>query len=428
MDTLIINALLTDCSGERCGWLRHNGSAITAVGAGGFVPPESSDCRIADLGGARLCPGLIDSHVHFRQPGMEYKGTIATESRAALEGGMTMTFDMPNTSPATTTLSALKSKNALGRTGAATRYKAFFGLTPGCIGELKALGPADVPGVKLFLGTSTGAMGAPQGHELEEVLRICADKGLTVVVHAEDNDIIAANAAAATAHYGSASAVPAYMHSTIRSAEACFAAAARAVELAHRTGARIHLAHVSTAREARELLDGGPTASKLVTAETTALYLDPILSDPSNRTERHKVNPAIKTAADSAELRVALADGRIDTIATDHAPHLLAEKRGGALTAASGAPSVQFAVPVMLTYLPAQLIVARMTSGVADVFGMADYGRLQPGYPADFTVIEETSPRVIADSDVISPCGWTPFAGRTVRHRAIAMPGGSTRR
>ena len=290
--------------------------------------------------------------MHFREPGLEYKATIAGESRAALAGGITTVYDMPNTKPATTTAEALWAKNRLGQETASTHYRAFFGATPGCMAELNKLRPGDTPGIKIFLGTSTGAMSAPAGRELEDILRWCADHGLPAVVHAEDNDIIAANTAAAINRYGSREAVPVSEHHRIRSAEACLRSAAAAVELAHRTGAHLHIAHISTAAEARELLDRGATAGKLVTAETTPMYLDPWLADENHRSGLHKINPAIKTIADAEELRAALADGRIDTIATDHAPHLLSEKEGGALTAASGAPSIQFAVPLMLTYLP----------------------------------------------------------------------------
>ncbi len=411
--TLYTNALLTDVAGERCGWLLHDGKVIVAVGTESAPSAET----VIDLRGARLCPGLIDSHVHFREPGMEQKGTIASESRAALEGGIAMTFDMPNTVPATTTVEALEDKLVRGAS-AATRYRAFFGATPGCMDELRRLDRTKTPGIKIFLGTSTGAMAAPEGKELEDVLRWCADNDLPAVVHAEDNAIIAANTSAAIERWGGREAVPVSEHWRIRSEEACFAAAATAVEYALRTGARLHIAHISTAREARELLSAGPTASKQITAETTPLYLDPWLAEPKRRCERHKVNPAIKTAADAEELRKALADGRIDTIATDHAPHLYAQKIGGALTAASGAPQVQFAVPVMLAYLPAQLVVEKMTAGVADVFRMADYGRLKPGVVADFTIIENVDPYIITDADVVSPCAWTPFVNRTLSTRA----------
>ncbi len=419
---LIKNAILLDRKGRRNGWIQTDGSTIIATGEG--EPDENivaSDNEIIDACGAYVCPGLIDSHVHFREPGLEYKATIAGESRAALAGGITTVYDMPNTKPATTTAEALWAKNRLGQETASTHYRAFFGATPGCMAELNKLRPGDTPGIKIFLGTSTGAMSAPAGRELEDILRWCADHGLPAVVHAEDNDIIAANTAAAINRYGSREAVPVSEHHRIRSAEACLRSAAAAVELAHRTGAHLHIAHTSPAAEARELLDRGATAGKLVTAETTPMYLDPWLADENHRSGLHKINPAIKTIADAEELRAALADGRIDTIATDHAPHLLSEKEGGALTAASGAPSIQFAVPLMLTYLPIDLVVAKMSAGVADVFGLGDYGTLTPGQAADLSIITPTDDYIISEQDIISSCGWSPFTGRKLSFRTDAM-------
>ena len=408
---LIYNATLLDREGRRRGWLRTDGKVITAVGEGS---PSFLDSEALDADGAYLSAGLIDSHVHFREPGYTHKATIASESRAALAGGITTVFDMPNSNPPTTTVEALREKTACGRRMSVVNYRAFFGATPGCMDELRKLRPGDTPGIKIFIGTSTGAMTAPCGRELEDVFRWCADNGMPVVVHAEDNAVIAANTAAAIARYGSREAVPVSEHHRIRSVEACLRSAAEAVALAHRTGTHLHIAHISTAAEARELLDRGPTRGKIVTAETTPMYLDPILADEAHRTGLHKINPAIKTTDDALELQAALADGRIDTIATDHAPHLLCEKEGGALTAASGVPSVQFAVPLMLTYLPVELVVEKMTAGPAAVFGLGDYGCLIPGQPADLTLITPTAPHAIAASDVLSLCGWTPFEGREI--------------
>lgn len=423
---LIHNAILVDRNGLRRGWLKTDGRIITLVCDGDPEPSEFVNAEeIIDAEGGYVCPGFIDSHVHFREPGFEYKATIAGESRAAVAGGICTVFDMPNTNPATTTVEALHAKTALGKLNAATHYQAFFGATPGCMSELKKLRPGDTPGIKIFLGTSTGAMSAPEGRELEDVFRWCADNNLPAVVHAEDNNVIAANTAAAVLRYGSREAVPVSEHHRLRSAEACLRSAATAVELALRTGAHVHIAHISTAIEARELLQKGPVRGKLVTAETTPMYLDPWLADESHRSGLHKINPAIKTPEDAEELRKALADGRIDTIATDHAPHLLKEKEGGALTAASGAPSIQFAVPLLLSYLPVDLVAEKMGAGVADVFNMKNTGSLIPGNHADLTIIKPSAPHEISASDIISSCAWSPFTGRTVCHTAqgiVAKP------
>lgn len=407
---LIVNACVAGTPGS---WVLADEHEIKAVGTGTL---PVADAEIVDARGATLISGLTDSHVHFREPGLERKATIASESRAALAGGITTVIDMPNTVPATTTAEALRAKMALGRASSAVHYHAFYGAVPGCMEEVVKFAPGEIPGVKVFLGTSTGSMASPSEAELLELMRWCAANGLPVMVHAEDNDIIAANAAAAIARYGSPERVPVSMHSEIRSAEACVKATERAVEMALRTGAHLHIAHISTAEEVRRFLSPGPVAGKQITAETTPMYLDPWLAETAHRTSLHKINPAIKTPEDAETLRRAVVDGTVDTLATDHAPHLRAEKEGSALTAASGAPSVQFALQMMLEYLPLDVIVERMTAAPHHIFGVGTAGRIEPGAPADLLLVETTEPFAISDEMVLSPCAWTPFAGRTVSH------------
>lgn len=413
--TLVYNARLGGIPGS---WVLADGKTITATGTG--TPPPCAGTTV-DARGADLIAGLTDSHVHFREPGLEHKATIASESRAARAGGITTVIDMPNTSPATTTADTLRAKVALGRRTSAVDYHAFYGAVPGCMQEVVKFAPGEIPGVKVFLGTSTGSMSAPSESELLELMRYCAANGLPVMVHAEDNDIIAANAAAAIERYGSADRVPVSMHSEIRSAEACVRATANAVELALRTGVHLHVAHVSTAEEVRRFLSPGSVAGKQITAETTPMYLDPWLADAAHRTSLHKINPAIKTPDDAAALRDAVIAGSIDTIGTDHAPHLRAEKEGGALTAASGAPSVQFALQMMLEYLPLEVVAERMTAAPHAIFGVGSDGRIEAGATADLVLVEKTEPFEITDSMVLSLCGWTPFAGRTVSHKVKAI-------
>ncbi len=358
-----------------------------------------------------LMPGLIDTHVHFREPGLEHKGDIATESAAALRGGVTSYIEMPNTKPATTTAEALadKMERACGRSYG--NYAFMLGAVDGVTGQLDRIRPENLPAVKLFLGTTTGAMSMPGDEELGRMMDWCATHRVPVVVHAEDNNIIAANTAAAIGKYGSREAVPVGEHSAIRSRRACLSASRRAIELARKHGTRLHIAHVSTADEADSLFTAGPVDDKLITAETTPMYLDEVFADPANRTSRHKINPAVKELCDASALRRALADDRIDTIATDHAPHLLKEKEGGALTAASGAPSVQFALPVMLGYLAPELIAEKMAHAPAQLFSLKYRGEILPGNYADLVLLHRES-HVISDAEVEGRCGWTPFAGR----------------
>lgn len=417
--TVVYNAVLCDAGGRRHGWLAADGGVITSVGEGD-IPSEisASATEAVDAGGAMLIPGLTDTHVHFRDPGLTHKATLESESRAATAGAVTTVFDMPNTVPAVTTVDVLDAKRALIKSkNVSCRIIPLLGMAPGAIEQLKKLDLSGIPAVKLFLGTTTGAMSAPSDAELEDVFRFLADHGIPVIVHAEDNDVIARNMDAALARWGSVEAIPVAEHCRIRSHEACLRSAARAVELATRFGTRLHLAHVSTAAEVRELLTDGPTKGKLITAETTPLYLDPMLCSEVSRNCRHKVNPAIKTPEDAESLREALFTGRIDTIGTDHAPHLLAEKERPGMTAMSGAPSIQFALPLMLTYLPAEKIIEKMTCGPADVFGIGVTTSLEPGAVADFAVVREVPKYTLTDADAVSLCSWTPFAGRTLSHK-----------
>lgn len=416
---LIYNAVMyggsLSISPGSTGWVLIEGNKIADCGDGspGFGA-VSLDTPSVDGNGAMLLPGLIDSHVHFREPGLTHKGNIYSESRAAIAGGVTSFLEMPNTVPATTTAGAFVQKLDIAAATSAANYGFMLGAADGSLKALVELGSLRVPAMKLFMGTTTGGMAMPGDEELKQLLDYCAKWNIPVVVHAEDNDIIARNTADAVARYGSREDVPLSEHSSIRSAEACLSCTRKAIEMAETAGVRLHIAHVSTGAET-EYLWHNPFAFRRITAETTPMYLDGEFCRPENRTWRHKINPAVKNEAEA--LRQALADGRIDTLATDHAPHLREEKQGGALTAASGAPSVQFALPVMLEYLEPELIVQKMAVNPAFIFGIERRGSIVPGNYADLVLVKKCEPYTITDADVISPCGWTPFAGRTVSHR-----------
>ncbi|MDE6463676.1 MAG: amidohydrolase family protein [Muribaculaceae bacterium] len=419
-DTLIVNATLVGPDGLSEGAaVAIDGRHIAAVGTTGTLDCDASET--VDARGALLFPGLIDSHAHYREPGLEHKGNIATESRAAIAGGVTSFIDMPNTKPATVDAETLNDKYMRAERSSSANYGFFLAASDRTPAIIPTIDRSLLPGIKLFLGTTTGAMAAPAERALEDLFRLCADMNLPIMVHAEDDSLIAAAAAEAIARYGSREAVPVSEHHIIRSREACLRATARAVELAMRFGTRLHIAHVSTADEVREFLSSGPVSGKQITAETTPLYLDPVLCEPSARTHRHKINPAVKLPGDAEALREALADGRIDTIGTDHAPHLESEKLGGALTAASGAPSVQFALDVMLEYLRPELIARAMAANPAAIFAIGGRGRIETGMAADLTLVEHTSGHIISDADVITPAQWTPFAGREIHHRVARV-------
>ncbi len=411
---IVRGARRADIAGNPVGWIAVGSDGIIS-GEGIGDAPVGQYGAIVEAGGDLIFPGLIDSHSHFREPGLTHKGNIAGESRAALAGGITAFFDMPNTVPPTVTAADIAAKKAIAASASAINYAFFPVATPETVRLLDDMPPGAIPGVKLFLGSTTGGLGAPEGDALDTFFAECARRGIVIMVHAEDNDIISANATRYAEQCGGREAVPVGCHARIRSAEACVAATRRAIGLASRYGARLHIAHVSTAAETG-LLSAADIESKRITAETTALYLDPVFcSEQAHSDNRLKVNPAIKYEADRRALLEALADGRIDTIGTDHAPHLLKDKSGGALTAASGAPSAQFALPAMLEYLSPELICRRMAEGPARLFGLRGRGVLRKGYIADFSLVRIGEPWEITDADVLSPCGWTPFAGRKVR-------------
>ncbi|MBD5233642.1 MAG: amidohydrolase family protein [Bacteroidales bacterium] len=413
----IHNALLV-CNGSiNRGWVEWSDGRIVSSGFGEI--PDATDSLDAE--GAYLIPGLVDSHVHFRDPGLTHKGDYMTESLAAAAGGVTTAFDMPNTVPATTSAEELAAKVArIASNGAYCRIVPMLGAKDDAVDQLRKIDLSATPCVKLFLGTTTGAMGAPEGKNLEDLFRFCADMRLPIMVHAEDNAIIDSNMKREADYFGGVDKIPFDRHRRIRSREACRKSTAGAVELAERFGTRLHIAHVSTAEEVKDFLTEGPTAGKLITAETTPLYLDPIIAVPSTRDRRLKVNPAIKEEYDAEALRAALFTGAIDTIGTDHAPHLLEEKLLPGLTAASGAPSIQFALPAMLTYLPVEKVVEKMTAGPRDVFGLQCNTDFSAGSNADFALVRETESYTVVDTDVLSRCAWTPFAGRTFRHRVVS--------
>lgn len=408
------------CVEGRPGWnIVLQDGVITAMGAEVEAP---ADATIIDGGGAVAIPGLLDTHVHFREPGLTDKGCIATESAAAVAGGVTAFIDMPNTKPATLTPEALEHKYALAAASSRADYGFFLGACEATPELLDRIPRALLPGVKLFMGTTTGAVATPSDAALDRLFRVCAERDLPIVVHAEDDALIAANAAAAAVRYGSREAVPVSEHAAIRSRQACLKATSRAVELAHRFGTRLHIAHVSTREEVEEFLTPGPVEGKTVTAETTPMYLDPEFGRTPT-TWRTKINPAVKTEADAAVLREAVFDGRIDTIGTDHAPHLRTHKQGGEFTAASGAPSLQFALPVMLGYLPLDAIVRCMCANPAAIFAVQRPVRLAVGARTQVVLIDKlTEPKIIADADVLTPAAWTPFAGRCVDYAVRTVP------
>lgn len=420
MKPIVLNNGLIISNGFRfVGSVKIEAGLIAGVSPGRTDSADISaeDYDVYDCSGKIIMPGMIDEHVHFRDPGLTEKGDMATESRAALAGGITSFFDMPNTAPQTTTIEAWQQKMDRAAEVSAINYAFFLGATDSNTDELLRADYTRVPGVKLFMGSSTGGMLMEDGSSMA---RLFSEFRHVIAVHAESESVIRANRDALQARYPGG--IPLAMHSELRSRQACLEATTRAVELARRTGARLHVMHVTTAEELA-LFSPGNVASKRITAETCPHYLC-FTSDSVEETGGlTKCNPAIKSEADRRELLRAVADGRIDVIATDHAPHLLAQKLGGdALSASSGMPSVQFALPIMMQmaregYFTLEDVVEKMATAPAHLYNISRRGRLADRYMADVVVVDPDADYEITDADVISRCGWTPYRGMRLNYR-----------
>lgn len=367
--------------------------------------------------GKFILPGVIDEHVHFRDPGMTEKGTIASESRAAVAGGVTSFFDMPNTNPQTVTIQAWEDKMEHAANVSAANYAFFIGATNNNLQEILSADRSLVPGVKLFMGSSTGGMLVDDDSEIRQLF---TKFGGVIACHAESEAVIARNRQLLMEQYPDG--IPVGMHSRIRSSEACYESTARAVKLARETHARLHVMHITTADELA-LFAPGDLREKHITAETCPHYLCFTEESVELTGGLTKCNPALKTEADRQALLRAIADGRIDVIATDHAPHLLAQKMGGtALTVASGMPSVQFSLPIMLQltdmgYFSIEDVVRKMSAAPAQLFGIAERGFIQNGCYADLVVVDPNADYTITRDCVLSPCGWSPYEGMKLHYR-----------
>ena len=368
--------------------------------------PELSVDETIDASGCFVLPGIIDDHVHFREPGLTAKADIDTESQAAAAGGVTSYFDMPNTVPQTTTLEALDEKFQLAARKSHVNYSFFFGATNDNSHLFPQLDKTRIPGIKLFMGSSTGNMLVDRREALD---RIFATAGMPLMAHCEDTAIINRNMAQAKSLYGDDPAVS--HHPEIRSAEACYESTRLAVELARQHHAQLHVAHLTTAREL-ELFE----PDSRITAEATVSHLYFCDRDYSLLGTRSKCNPAIKTERDREALQQALTDGRIAVIGTDHAPHLLSQKEGGCARAASGMPMIQFSLVTMLELvdrgvLTIERLVELMCHNPARLFGIEGRGFLRPGYRADLVIVRPNTGWTVCPTDILSKCGWSPMEG-----------------
>ncbi|HEU4773753.1 MAG TPA: dihydroorotase, partial [Lysobacter sp.] len=415
--TLVVNARLVNEGREFDGDLRVRDGLIVEIGTG--LSARTGEV-VVDAAGRRLLPGMIDDQVHFREPGMEYKADMAIESGAAVAGGLTSFMDMPNTSPPTLDAVALEDKyrRAAGRVRG--NYGFYMGTSTDNLEAIQRLDPLSAPGVKVFMGASTGNMLVDDPEVLDAVFR---DVPTPVITHCEDTPMIEANMARYKAKYGDD--IPAECHPDIRSREACMKSTQLAISLARRHGTRLHVLHISTADELA-LFERGPLiradgSRKQITAETCIHFLRFDRSDYAALGHLIKCNPAIKDPADREALVRALADDIIDVLATDHAPHLLEEKQQPYTKAPSGLPLVQYALNAALElvhegHLTTAQVVQKFAHAPAQLFDVKGRGFLREGYAADLVLIDDT-PLTVRREDVLSKCGWSPFEGRTFHSR-----------
>lgn len=417
---LIHNARIITRHGEFNGYMAVTPPYIDAVGAG--EPTEEMMAQYAnsiDAEGKYLLAGAIDDQVHFREPGLTHKADIHSESRAAAAGGVTSFMDMPNTKPPTLSMEEIERKHTIASAESLVNYSFFIGASRDNIDELRRTDFRRVPGIKLFLGSSTGNMLVDD----EEVLDAIFSLGKLVAIHSEDDSIIRHNMKVMEQR-SAGQDIDVKYHPIIRSRKACYESTRKAVERARRFDTRLHVLHVSTEDELEFFAPGRP-ADKKVTAEVCVHHLWFTDADYSRLGNSIKWNPAIKTPFDRQALRQAIAEGRIDAVATDHAPHILSEKSGDVRKAASGAPIVQFTMPMMLDMcaagcFPLTTVTDMMSSRPAELYGIEKRGELKPGYYADFVLAERVEPYEVRKEDVLSKCGWSPLESSRLQHRIAA--------
>lgn len=416
MRTIIYNGLIINEKNKYIGYIIIDNDTISQV-VKGIAPPEviaQADYTV-DADGCWVMPGVIDDQVHFREPGLTHKANIAVESKAAVAGGVTSYMDMPNTKPATTTVEALRWKQERAQEVSLANYAFYIGATNDNADLLASLDYTHICGIKLFMGSSTGNMLVDNRKTLEKIF---AESPVLIATHCEQEEIIQANRLKYTSIFGTD--LPIYFHPMIRNAEACYRSSATAVELATRYNSRLHLLHLSTKQEL-SLLEDRESSKKLVTGEVCVHHLWFDDNDYATYGNRIKWNPAIKTCADRRALLAAVNSNRLDVVATDHAPHLLSEKQGSCLQAASGGPLVQFSLQTMLQlamngHFDITTVVEKMAHTPATLFGIERRGFLREGYFADIVIVNPTMPYTVTTDKILSQCKWSPFEGHTFPH------------
>ena len=378
----------------------------------GFNISESNGCKIIEGSDKFLFPGLIDDQVHFREPGLTHKGTIFSESRAAVAGGVTSYFEMPNTTPQTTTIENLKNKFDIASNNSLANFSFMFGGTNTNLNEIKKLDFNQIPGIKLFLGSSTGEMLVNDYKVIENIMRFSK---VPVVVHSEDEGIIKNNLNKYIEKYGNN--IPIEFHPEIRSEKACLKSTLKIIDLAKKCNSRLHVFHLSTKSESK-LFEILPLENKNITSEVCIHHLSFNDLDYKEKGALIKWNPAVKSQSDQDALWEALNSDRIDVVATDHAPHTLDEKQNNYLNCPSGGPLVQHSLIVMFEHylnekITLQKIVEKMCNNPANIFNINKRGYIKEGYYADLVILDPTKKQTISSENILYKCGWSPFDGQT---------------
>jgi len=410
-DTVITQAIMVNEGQKQEGELLIRNGRIEALGRS---VPRPAGAEIVDLNGGYLLPGMIDDQVHFREPGLTQKGSIASESRAAVAGGITSYMEMPNVKPSTTTLEALEAKFARAKGRSIANYSFYLGATNDNIDEIRALPLTAACGIKIFMGASTGNMLVDHPQVLESIFR---DAPMIVLTHCEDTPTIMANEAVYRERYGEA--VPMSAHPLIRSEEACWKSSSFAVDLAKRFGTQLHVLHLTTAKELA-LFAQGDMSQKSITAEVCIHHLSFSAPDYETLGAQIKCNPAVKMESDRQALIQAVKNDVIDIIATDHAPHTWDEKQGSYFNAPSGLPLVQHALQAALEFvhdgvLTLEQVVKKVAHAPAQRFQVKERGFLREGYWADLVWVDAKTPHAVTHDNLLYHCGWSPFEGRTFR-------------
>ena len=420
MKTLIKNARIINEGQIFDGAVLIDGELISKIFRNNDIPDQLvKSAAVIDVAGQYLIPGAIDDQVHFREPGLTHKGEIATESRAAVAGGVTSFMEMPNTNPQAVTQEILEEKYKRAAEVSAANYSFYMGATNDNLDEVLKTDGSKVCGIKIFMGSSTGNMLVDNEEVLSEIFR---NTKLLVATHCEDEPTIIRNTALYREKYGEF--VPISAHPKIRSAEACFKSSAKAVELATKFGTRLHVLHLSTAEEMK-LFSSGKVADKHITAEVCVHHLWFDEHDYISKGNLIKWNPAIKSAADKAALWEALLANKIDVVATDHAPHTLQEKEHSYFKAPSGGPLVQHSLTAMLEmsrkgFIPLERVIEKMCHAPADLFRIDRRGYIREGYYADLVLVDPNQSWIVSPENILYKCGWSPFEGQEFSHQVTA--------